>query len=271
MRITKIKVKNLRQNRDTEIDLAPGELTLLVGANDSGKSSIATVAPRYCLWGTTPGRLQDDLLSHGERDEGRTQAAVSTREMIVTVEFTVGEFEYRVTRRFVLSPSGQGGTTTLTLDHRLGGGDWRVYDPGVGVNKDTQQNIIDLIGTDAITSAKIAADRRARALREIARQGGKIGATLGLFEEPERRCPHLFFLIGVVDRQEKFGDAVLRLIEKCLDTRDFIADRVVGDPGFASQPAADRAAPGDVRFQFPAQGRDRYAAAAQEGAQRARL
>jgi len=154
MRITKISLKNMRQHRDTVVVYPPGELTLLMGENDAGKTTIGTVGLRWCLWGTTPGRLQDDLLRHGERDPGRTNDAVSSREMIAVVEFTANGNPYIVTRRFVLSPSGHGGTTALALTsyngHNLSG----------AINADTQQKIIDLIGTDAMFVATAMTTQR---------------------------------------------------------------------------------------------------------------
>jgi DNA repair exonuclease SbcCD ATPase subunit len=154
MRITKISLKNMRQHRDTVVVYPPGELTLLMGENDAGKTTIGTVGLRWCLWGTTPGRLQDDLLRHGERDPGRTNEAVSSREMIAVVEFTANGNPYIVTRRFVLSPSGHGGTTALALTsyngHNLSG----------AINADTQQKIIDLIGTDAMFVATAMTTQR---------------------------------------------------------------------------------------------------------------
>ena len=158
MRITYIGLKNVRQHRSTEITLPPG-LTLLMGENDTGKTTLSTVGVRWCLWGATPGRVQDDLLRHGERKSGRTNEAVSSREMTATVEFNLDTMDYIVSRRFVLSPSGQGGTTSLTLTS---------YCPTTtvskdltgAVNADTQQKIIDLIGTDAMFVATVMTTQR---------------------------------------------------------------------------------------------------------------
>ena len=154
MRITKISLKNMRQHRDTVVVYPPGELTLLMGENDAGKTTIGTVGLRWCLWGTTPGRLQDDLLRHGERDPGRTNDAVSSREMIAVVEFTANGNSYIVTRRFVLSPSGHGGTTALALTSRDG------HNLSGAINAETQQKIIDLIGTDAMFVATAMTTQR---------------------------------------------------------------------------------------------------------------
>ena len=48
MRITKISLKNMRQHRDTVVVYPPGELTLLMGENDAGKTTIT----RYWKAGT---------------------------------------------------------------------------------------------------------------------------------------------------------------------------------------------------------------------------
>ena len=140
MRLKKIRLINFRTFPTAEWDVPEG-VSLITGPNGSGKSTLMGVAAAWGLWGQVPGRSQDYLVRHGER------------EMVVTVHLEVASQLYSIERRFLLNKSGKAGTTKLSLreilhmiDHPYGDGGYEYRDLTQSINKETQAKINEIVG-----------------------------------------------------------------------------------------------------------------------------
>jgi len=102
MRIENVELANMRTFANANYKIPTG-LSLVTGQNGTGKSTILGIAAAWVMWGQTPGRTQDFLVRHGER------------EMVGKLTFNSNGTEYVVTRRFRLNKNGKGGVTQLLL------------------------------------------------------------------------------------------------------------------------------------------------------------
>jgi len=127
MRITHIRAHNLRQLADVDVAV-PRTLALVVGPNDSGKTTLLCIATRWALWG-----------AHAVPSQGR-QVRSGEQDMEVTVTFEVNGWEYVVQRRLHLANNGR---TTAALDFEVVDGDHMTAATIV----ETQALINELIGT----------------------------------------------------------------------------------------------------------------------------
>ena len=127
MKITHINAKNLRQLSDVNTDLPPG-LSLVVGANDAGKTTLLCIATRWALWGAHAVPSQDRQVTYGQSD------------MSVSVTFETGMSQYVVTRRLHLGSSGRS-TVALNVESTLDG------DITGATIRETQAALNELIGT----------------------------------------------------------------------------------------------------------------------------
>ena len=131
MKILKVELVNMRTFQKAHYKV-PAGLSLITGPNGSGKTTLQGISAGWSIWGKTPGRSQDYLVRHGERD------------MTATVLIQVGKERYSISRRFLLAPNGKGGTTQLTLRQFIDG---KSHDLTQAINKETQAKINDLVGT----------------------------------------------------------------------------------------------------------------------------
>jgi len=106
----------------------PEGVSLIVGPNGTGKSTLMGIAAAWAIWGQVPGRSQDYLVRHGER------------EMVAEIQLHQNNQDFLIRRRFLLSPGGKGGTTALSL-HEVDGSD--LTQPIV---KETQRKINEIAG-----------------------------------------------------------------------------------------------------------------------------
>ena len=67
MKITRIRAHNLRQLRDVDITI-PDKLSLVVGPNDTGKTTLLCIASRWELWGAHAVPSQNRPVTYGESD-----------------------------------------------------------------------------------------------------------------------------------------------------------------------------------------------------------
>ena len=127
MRITHIKAHNLRQLADVDVTV-PRTLALVVGPNDSGKTTLLCIATRWALWG-----------AHAVPSQGR-QVRSGEQDMEVTVTFELNGWEYVVERRLHLADNGR---TTAALNFEVVDGDHMT----AATIMETQALINELIGT----------------------------------------------------------------------------------------------------------------------------
>ena len=102
MRIESTELANLRTFASANYKTPTG-LSLVTGQNGTGKSTLM-LAVAWAIWGQTPGRSQDFLVRHGER------------EMSATVQFSSQGQRYLVRRQFRLNKEGKGGVTQLIFN-----------------------------------------------------------------------------------------------------------------------------------------------------------
>jgi DNA repair exonuclease SbcCD ATPase subunit len=126
MKITRIRAHNLRQLRDVDITI-PDKLSLVVGPNDTGKTTLLCIASRWALWGAHAVPSQNRQVTYGESD------------MEVDAYFLLNGLHYHVKRRLHLTDSGRP-TVTLHFEH-LG------ESLTQGTIRETQASIDSLIGT----------------------------------------------------------------------------------------------------------------------------
>jgi len=131
MKILEVELANMRTFQKAHYKV-PSGLSLITGPNGSGKTTLQGISAGWSIWGKTPGRSQDYLVRHGERD------------MTATVLIQVGKERYSISRRFLLAPNGKGGTTRLSLTQFTDG---KSHDLTQAINKETQAKINDLVGT----------------------------------------------------------------------------------------------------------------------------
>ena len=102
MKIIDLELTNVRTFKDVKFRIPDG-VSLLLGENGTGKSTLLGTAAAWAIWGQVPGRSQDHLVRHGER------------EMVVRVNLTAHNKPYSIERRFRLNKKGKGGDTKLSL------------------------------------------------------------------------------------------------------------------------------------------------------------
>ena len=101
MRIKRIRATNLRMFKSVDWKIAEG-LTVIRGPNSAGKTTLASKAPLWCIWGPTAIDDQDNLVRYGERD----------LSVEVTIEMDKG-VDYRIWRRFLKHENRDGGIASL--------------------------------------------------------------------------------------------------------------------------------------------------------------
>ncbi len=131
MRIESTELANLRTFASANYKTPTG-LSLVTGQNGTGKSTLM-LAVAWAIWGQTPGRSQDFLVRHGER------------EMSATVQFSSQGQRYLVRRQFRLNKDGKGGVTQLTLYSVETAGNR--HDLTEATVKETQAKITAVAGT----------------------------------------------------------------------------------------------------------------------------
>ncbi len=89
MQLHRLKLVNFRQHADTEIELGPG-LTAVIGPNGAGKTTLLE-AIAWALYGNDAAR--------GKKDSIRWNRAPARSQVNVTLDFTLGAHQYRVSRR----------------------------------------------------------------------------------------------------------------------------------------------------------------------------
>ena len=88
MRISRLRLVNFRQHRDTEVEFGPG-ITGIIGPNGAGKTTLLE-AIAWAIYGMRAAR--------GTRDSIRWRRATPRAEVRVELEFGLGPHEYRVVR-----------------------------------------------------------------------------------------------------------------------------------------------------------------------------
>jgi len=125
MRPTRLMLHNFMSYKDASIDLADISLAAIVGPNGAGKSTLLQ-AVTYALWGQVKTSSHDDIVRRGSGD------------CAVSIEFAIGEEDYRVTRRRSLG--GRGSSDLELVDLNLN-------QPLTGPTiRDTQAMIDKIIG-----------------------------------------------------------------------------------------------------------------------------
>lgn len=130
MQPTKIALQNFLSYGSVEVDLANLELAAVLGANGSGKSSLATDAITWPLYGEGRYKDIDEYIRQGQEN--------ATAEL----QFVLAGETYRVIR--TRSNKGRG-KSTLELA-KLNGADW-IPMSGTGI-RETQERIRDLLRMD---------------------------------------------------------------------------------------------------------------------------
>ena len=130
MQPTKIALQNFLSYGSVEVDLANLELAAVLGANGSGKSSLATDAITWPLYGEGRYKDIDKYIRQGQE--------TATAEL----QFVLAGETYRVIR--TRSNKGRG-KSTLELA-KLNGADW-IPMSGTGI-RETQERIRDLLRMD---------------------------------------------------------------------------------------------------------------------------
>ena len=138
MKIIDLELTNVRTFKSAKFRVPEG-VSLLIGENGSGKSTLLGTAAAWAIWGQVPGRSQDHLVRHGER------------EMTVRVNLTAHSHHYLIERRFRLKKSGKGGDTKLSLYRKTESPE--LADLTEPINRETQQSIIDLFGRYEVWAA----------------------------------------------------------------------------------------------------------------------
>jgi len=131
MRIENVELTNIRTFAQAKYKIPTG-LSLVTGQNGTGKSTLLGIAAAWAIWGQTPGRTQDFLVRHGER------------EMVGKVEFSSNGTKYLIARRFRLNKNGKGGVTQLLFnaDNQFGDkGEKKWVDLTAATVKETQAKI----------------------------------------------------------------------------------------------------------------------------------
>jgi DNA repair exonuclease SbcCD ATPase subunit len=126
MKITRIRAHNLRQLRDVDVTIPDG-LSLVVGPNDTGKTTLLCIASRWALWGAHAVPSQNRQVTYGESD------------MEVDAYFLLNGLHYHVKRRLHLTDSGR--PTVALHFEQLG------ENLTQGTIRETQASIDSLIGT----------------------------------------------------------------------------------------------------------------------------
>jgi len=131
MKILEVDIQNMRTFPQQNWRVPTG-VSLITGANGTGKSTLMGVAAAWTIWGKAPGRSQDYLVRHGER-EMKCRVLISDNNLVFSIE-----------RRFLLSKSGKNGTTKLTFTQHFPDG--KSSDKTGPINKETQVAINSLVG-----------------------------------------------------------------------------------------------------------------------------
>ena len=141
MKIIDLELTNVRTFKDVKFRIPDG-VSLLLGENGTGKSTLLGTAAAWAIWGQVPGRSQDHLVRHGER------------EMVVRVNLTAHNKPYSIERRFRLNKKGKGGDTKLSL-YQKKQGDWftDIANLTQPINKETQQVITEIFGRYEVWAA----------------------------------------------------------------------------------------------------------------------
>ena len=141
MKIIDLELTNVRTFKDVKFRIPDG-VSLLLGENGTGKSTLLGTAAAWAIWGQVPGRSQDHLVRHGER------------EMVVRVNLTAHNKPYSIERRFRLNIKGKGGDTKLSL-YQKKQGDWftDIANLTQPINKETQRVITEIFGRYEVWAA----------------------------------------------------------------------------------------------------------------------
>ena len=137
MRIENVELTNMRTFAQAKYKVPQG-LSLVTGQNGTGKSTLLGIAVAWVVWGQTPGRTQDFLVRHGERELGGR------------LTFNSNVTKYRLTRRFRLNKNGKGGITQLLFhaDNQFGDEDEKKWIDLTGATvKETQAKINYVAGS----------------------------------------------------------------------------------------------------------------------------
>jgi len=146
LRITRITATNLRQFPTVDWKVSEG-LTVIRGSNSAGKTTLATIAPRWCIWGPTAIDDQDNLVRYGERD------------LSVEVEVDMGAEHYvKIYRRFLKHENRDGGIASLKVWTRHVGAAEFVEVSSTKI-ADTQARINELVGTYAMFATTAYVDQ----------------------------------------------------------------------------------------------------------------
>src|SRR5690606_26967865 len=109
------------------------------------------------------------------------------------------------------------------------------------------QGVVEfLVELAVLDPAHDPADRRRRALRELAREHAEIGALVDLLEDALRALPDRFLLLRRVDREEYLADRVAGLAGVGPGALDRLAHLLVGDLDPGPDALLDHLAPGDA-------------------------
>lgn len=138
MRIENVELSNMRTFASASYKVPTG-LSLVTGQNGTGKSTLLGIAAAWAMWGQTPGRTQDFLVRHGEREMNAK----------VTFSGSAGT-KYQILRQFKLNKNGKGGVTQLLFhaDNLLGDpGEAKWSDLTAATVRETQARINDIAGT----------------------------------------------------------------------------------------------------------------------------
>jgi len=122
-------------------------LTVIRGPNSAGKTTLATIAPRWCIWGPTAIDDQDNLVRYGERD------------LSVELEIDMGAEHYvKIWRRFLKHENRDGGIASLKVWTRHAGSAEFVEVSDAKI-ADTQARINELVGTYAMFATTAYVDQ----------------------------------------------------------------------------------------------------------------
>jgi DNA repair exonuclease SbcCD ATPase subunit len=122
-------------------------LTVIRGPNSAGKTTLVTIAPRWCIWGPTAIDDQDNLVRYGERDLG------------VELEIDMGGEHYvKIWRRFLKHETRDGGVASLKVWTRHAGSAEFVEVSDAKI-ADTQARINELVGTYAMFATTAYVDQ----------------------------------------------------------------------------------------------------------------
>jgi exonuclease SbcC len=114
MELKRLRLENFRQFAETEIEFGPG-ITGIIGPNGAGKSTLLE-AIAWAIYGSSAVR--------GDKDSIRRHGAPGRSRVEVTLDFTLGQHEYSVTRNLYGAELRQDGQTVAnslkSVSERLG-------------------------------------------------------------------------------------------------------------------------------------------------------